>query len=187
MNLFPENKLRQVNIWFLSNLPVQTRAERLCIITAWWVNFNKKTYFSISSSWIKLYCLCICSKKNIPVFHLNYERKDLALRVTVNNANGDDAYEAKLVGTFPDMLSYSGVRSHQTTVNNSTASCYLVKFRLTLSDLTQISPRPLSFQPQLNHSWSSSGSNIFCPPVFHLCLGSNLLSWYYCQCNTQIH
>lgn len=51
------------------------------------------------------------------MFHLNYERKDLALRVTVNNVNGDDAYEAKLVGTFPDMLSYSGVRSHQTTVN----------------------------------------------------------------------
>uniref|UniRef100_A0A665WQV3 Integrin alpha-2 domain-containing protein n=1 Tax=Echeneis naucrates TaxID=173247 RepID=A0A665WQV3_ECHNA len=49
-------------------------------------------------------------KNNIPVFHLNYERKDLALQVTVNNMNGDDAYEAKLVGTFPDSLSYSGVR-----------------------------------------------------------------------------
>ncbi|XP_041806049.1 integrin alpha-6 isoform X2 [Chelmon rostratus] len=35
-------------------------------------------------------------KKNIPVFHLNYERKDLALRVTVNNMDGDDAYEARL-------------------------------------------------------------------------------------------
>ncbi|XP_040004466.1 integrin alpha-6 isoform X2 [Xiphias gladius] len=55
-------------------------------------------------------------KNNIPVFHLNYERKDLALRVTVNNMNGDDAYEAKLLGTFPDALSYSGVRSHQTMV-----------------------------------------------------------------------
>lgn len=31
----------------------------------------------------------------------------------MNNMNGDDAYEAKLVGTFPDILSYSGVRSHQ--------------------------------------------------------------------------
>lgn len=56
---------------------------------------------------------CTCSKNNIPVFYLNYERKNLALQVTVNNMNGDDAYEAKLVGTFPDVLSYSGVRSHQ--------------------------------------------------------------------------
>uniref|UniRef100_A0A8C9Z961 Integrin subunit alpha 6 n=1 Tax=Sander lucioperca TaxID=283035 RepID=A0A8C9Z961_SANLU len=47
-------------------------------------------------------------KNTVPVFHLNYERKDLALRVTVNNMNEDDAYEAKLVGTFPDTLSYSG-------------------------------------------------------------------------------
>uniref|UniRef100_A0A7N6A5N5 Integrin alpha-2 domain-containing protein n=1 Tax=Anabas testudineus TaxID=64144 RepID=A0A7N6A5N5_ANATE len=39
--------------------------------------------------------------------------RNLALQVTVNNMNGDDAYEAKLVGTFPDILSYSGVRSHQ--------------------------------------------------------------------------
>lgn len=42
------------------------------------------------------------------------------MRVTVNNMNEDDAYEAKLVGTFPDTLSYSGVRSHQTTVNKTT-------------------------------------------------------------------
>ncbi|XP_074550667.1 integrin alpha-6 isoform X2 [Halichoeres trimaculatus] len=53
-------------------------------------------------------------KNNIPVFHLNYERKDLAVRVTVNNMNGDDAYEAKVVGSFPESLSYSGVRSPQT-------------------------------------------------------------------------
>ncbi|XP_038576430.1 LOW QUALITY PROTEIN: integrin alpha-6 [Micropterus salmoides] len=74
-------------------------------------------------------------KKNIPVFHLNYERKDLALRVTVNNMNGDDAYEAKLVGNFPDTLSYSGVRSHQPMIekpitctanqNGSQADCEL--------------------------------------------------------------
>lgn len=61
-------------------------------------------------------CFCVCSKNNLPVFHLNYERKDLALRVTVSNANGDDAYEAKLLATFPDTVSYSGVRSHQTVV-----------------------------------------------------------------------
>ncbi|XP_035030924.1 integrin alpha-6 isoform X1 [Hippoglossus stenolepis] len=71
-------------------------------------------------------------KNNVPVFHLNYERKDLALRVTVNNMNGDDAYEAKLVGTFPDTLSYSGVRSQQTmpiiciaNQNGSQADCEL--------------------------------------------------------------
>uniref|UniRef100_A0A7N8XW57 Integrin, alpha 6a n=1 Tax=Mastacembelus armatus TaxID=205130 RepID=A0A7N8XW57_9TELE len=71
-------------------------------------------------------------KNNIPVFYLNYERKDLALQVTVNNLNGDDAYEAKLVGTFPDTLSYSGVRSHQTkpviciaNQNGSQADCEL--------------------------------------------------------------
>ncbi|XP_078118003.1 integrin alpha-6 isoform X1 [Sander vitreus] len=74
-------------------------------------------------------------KNNVPVFHLNYERKDLTLRVTVNNMNEDDAYEAKLVGTFPDTLSYSGVRSHQTTMekpiictanqNGSQADCEL--------------------------------------------------------------
>ncbi|XP_065818223.1 integrin alpha-6 isoform X1 [Labrus bergylta] len=73
-------------------------------------------------------------RNNVPVFYLNYERKDLALRVTVNNMNGDDAYEAKVVGTFPETLSYSGVRS-QTTVdkpiictanqNGSQADCEL--------------------------------------------------------------
>ncbi|XP_035531993.1 integrin alpha-6 isoform X2 [Morone saxatilis] len=71
-------------------------------------------------------------KRNIPVFHLSYDRKDLALRVTVSNMNGDDAYEAKLVGTFQDTLSYSGIRSHQTppiictpNQNGSQAECEL--------------------------------------------------------------
>ncbi|XP_034549203.1 integrin alpha-6 isoform X2 [Notolabrus celidotus] len=74
-------------------------------------------------------------KNNVPVFHLNYERKDLAVQVTVNNMNGDDAYEAKLVGTFPESLSYSGVRSPQTMIekpvictanqNGSQADCEL--------------------------------------------------------------
>lgn len=61
--------------------------------------------------------VCICSKNNIPVFHWNYERKDLVLRVMVSNMNGDDAYEAKLVGTFSDVLSYSGYRTNQTMVS----------------------------------------------------------------------
>uniref|UniRef100_A0A672JHS5 Uncharacterized protein n=1 Tax=Salarias fasciatus TaxID=181472 RepID=A0A672JHS5_SALFA len=53
-------------------------------------------------------------KNNLPEFHMNYERKDLAVRVTVSNMNGDDAYETKLVGSFPDTLPYSGVRSRLT-------------------------------------------------------------------------
>ncbi|KAG7227580.1 hypothetical protein INR49_005395 [Caranx melampygus] len=53
-------------------------------------------------------------KNSVPVFHMNYERKNLFLQVTVSNMNGDDAYEAKLVGAFSDELSYSGVRSNQT-------------------------------------------------------------------------
>ncbi|XP_051938757.1 integrin alpha-6 isoform X2 [Hippocampus zosterae] len=57
------------------------------------------------------------TRDNVSVFHLTYERKDLALRLTVSNMNGDDAYEAKLMGSFPDTLSYSGVRSHRTTMD----------------------------------------------------------------------
>eukprot|EP00066_Takifugu_rubripes_P018741 XP_011608007.1 PREDICTED: integrin alpha-6 isoform X1 [Takifugu rubripes] len=54
-------------------------------------------------------------ENNIPVFHLSYQRKDLAVQITVSNTNGDDAYEARLLATFPKMLSYSGVRSHSAT------------------------------------------------------------------------
>ncbi|XP_071388011.1 integrin alpha-6 isoform X2 [Centroberyx affinis] len=54
-------------------------------------------------------------ENGLPVFSLNDQKKDLALQVTVRNRNGDDAHETKLVGTFPDTLSYSGFRSHKTT------------------------------------------------------------------------
>uniref|UniRef100_A0A667ZFD5 Integrin subunit alpha 6 n=1 Tax=Myripristis murdjan TaxID=586833 RepID=A0A667ZFD5_9TELE len=50
-------------------------------------------------------------ENGVPVFSLNDQKKDLALQVTVKNKNGDDAHEAKLVGTFPDTLSYSGFHS----------------------------------------------------------------------------
>ncbi|KAM3861692.1 integrin alpha-6 [Diretmus argenteus] len=53
-------------------------------------------------------------ENGLPVFSLNDQKKDIALQVTVKNKNGDDAHEAKLVGTFPDTLSYSGFRSHKT-------------------------------------------------------------------------
>lgn len=45
------------------------------------------------------------------MFYLSYDRKDLALRVTVSNTGGDDAYEAKLLANFSSVLSYSGFRS----------------------------------------------------------------------------
>lgn len=50
------------------------------------------------------------------MFHLTYQRKDLAVQVTVDNMGGDDAYEAKLLTTFPKTLSYSGVRSNPAPV-----------------------------------------------------------------------
>uniref|UniRef100_A0AAR2IPG4 Integrin alpha-2 domain-containing protein n=1 Tax=Pygocentrus nattereri TaxID=42514 RepID=A0AAR2IPG4_PYGNA len=62
------------------------------------------------------------------------DQKDIALEVTVKNRNGDDAHEAKLVGQFGDLLSYSGFRSHRTTdkqvicvanQNGSQADCEL--------------------------------------------------------------
>ncbi|XP_014264483.3 integrin alpha-6 isoform X2 [Maylandia zebra] len=58
------------------------------------------------------------SKNGIPEFIVKSQRKDLAVLVTVSNMNGDDAYEAKLVGTFPNTMSYSGVRTDQTTMEN---------------------------------------------------------------------
>ncbi|XP_034041834.1 integrin alpha-6 isoform X2 [Thalassophryne amazonica] len=54
-------------------------------------------------------------ENGVPVFSLNDQKKDLAVQVTVKNKNGDDAHEAKLVGTFPESLSYFGVRSQKTT------------------------------------------------------------------------
>uniref|UniRef100_A0A3B5MMJ3 Integrin, alpha 6a n=1 Tax=Xiphophorus couchianus TaxID=32473 RepID=A0A3B5MMJ3_9TELE len=71
----------------------------------------------------------LCSAHNIPEFKLTYEKKDLAVKVTVTNKNGDDAYEAKLVGKFPEILSYSGVRSSNKQIlctanhNGSEADC----------------------------------------------------------------
>uniref|UniRef100_A0A3B5MPC8 Integrin, alpha 6a n=1 Tax=Xiphophorus couchianus TaxID=32473 RepID=A0A3B5MPC8_9TELE len=73
----------------------------------------------------------LCSAHNIPEFKLTYEKKDLAVKVTVTNKNGDDAYEAKLVGKFPEILSYSGVRSSNKQIlctanhNGSEAECEL--------------------------------------------------------------
>uniref|UniRef100_A0A3B3RSL9 Integrin subunit alpha 6 n=1 Tax=Paramormyrops kingsleyae TaxID=1676925 RepID=A0A3B3RSL9_9TELE len=46
------------------------------------------------------------SENGVPVISLS-DQKDIALEITVKNRNGDDAHEAKLVGTFPSSLSYS--------------------------------------------------------------------------------
>ncbi|XP_028249153.1 integrin alpha-6 isoform X2 [Parambassis ranga] len=74
----------------------------------------------------------LTNRNGIPEFVLDYEKKDLALRVTVTNMNGDDAYEAKLVLNFLGTLSYSGVRSNPTTniicsanQNDTQADCEL--------------------------------------------------------------
>ncbi|KAM9343502.1 integrin alpha-6 isoform 2-T3 [Pholidichthys leucotaenia] len=66
---------------------------------------NPDTYFALKSN------------NKVPEFHLNYEKKDLALLVTVSNMNGDSAYEAKLVASFPNTLSYSAVRPHATSMD----------------------------------------------------------------------
>ncbi|KAG7282248.1 hypothetical protein CRUP_038416 [Coryphaenoides rupestris] len=64
-----------------------------------------------------------CSKES------NQDKKDLALQVTVRNRDGDDAHEARLLGTFPDSLSYSGFREKQVICianqNGSLADCDL--------------------------------------------------------------
>uniref|UniRef100_A0A8C7HLJ3 Integrin subunit alpha 6 n=1 Tax=Oncorhynchus kisutch TaxID=8019 RepID=A0A8C7HLJ3_ONCKI len=53
-------------------------------------------------------------QNGLPVISLS-DQKDIALEVTVKNRNGDDAHEAKLVGMFPNALSFSGFRSQKTT------------------------------------------------------------------------
>uniref|UniRef100_A0A8C8K9D4 Integrin alpha-2 domain-containing protein n=1 Tax=Oncorhynchus tshawytscha TaxID=74940 RepID=A0A8C8K9D4_ONCTS len=53
-------------------------------------------------------------ENGLPVISLS-DQKDIALEVTVKNRNGDDAHEAKLVGMFPNALSYSGFRSQKMT------------------------------------------------------------------------
>lgn len=62
--------------------------------------------------------LCFCSENGTPVLVLK-DQKDIALEITVTNSpsdarnpqkDGEDAYEAKLIATFPDSLTYSAFR-----------------------------------------------------------------------------
>ncbi|XP_018423477.1 PREDICTED: integrin alpha-7 [Nanorana parkeri] len=61
-------------------------------------------------------------ENDVPVFALT-DQKDIILKITVNNIpsdlqnpqlDGDDAHEAQLIATFPDTMSYSGVRPFET-------------------------------------------------------------------------
>ncbi len=45
----------------------------------------------------------------MPVISLS-NQKDIALEVTVSNLNGDDAYEASVLASFPKSLTYSAFR-----------------------------------------------------------------------------
>lgn len=74
------------------------------------------------------------SRENgLPVISLS-DQKDIALEVTVKNRNGDDAHEAKLVGRFPNALSYSGFRSQKMTVSEVT----LVYFSMHIFAIRQV-------------------------------------------------
>lgn len=45
----------------------------------------------------------------MPVISLS-DQKDIALEVKVTNLNGDDAYEASVLASFPRSLTYSAFR-----------------------------------------------------------------------------
>ncbi|KAJ8403330.1 hypothetical protein AAFF_G00351020 [Aldrovandia affinis] len=65
-------------------------------------------------------------ENGIPVISLS-DQKDIALEITVNNKNGEDAHEAKLLGSFPSALSYSAFRSQRTTACSNEARCVEIK------------------------------------------------------------
>lgn len=73
-----------------------------------------------------LYFIVLNRKNDIAVVSLS-DQKDIALEVTVKNRNGDDAHEAKLIGWFGDLLSYSGFRSQKSTVSSKDKKLYSVK------------------------------------------------------------
>ncbi|KAJ8349831.1 hypothetical protein SKAU_G00249610 [Synaphobranchus kaupii] len=50
----------------------------------------------------------------VPVMSLS-EQKDIALEVTVTNKNGEDAHDARLVGSFPPALRYSAFHTQRAT------------------------------------------------------------------------
>lgn len=121
ISVFKEYKIDCASIiiifLYYSNLTSKELLGDVSFVNASTCNW-KPVLFSPRSVWSQ-WQLCFCSENNVPVFFLNYQKKDLALLVTVTNMNGDDAYEAKLVGNFPNTLSYSGVRSMTVSMTES--------------------------------------------------------------------
>lgn len=85
-----------------------------------WINNHKKqTCIRICFPNAQKPCtFCFCSENGMPVLVLK-DQKDIALEITVTNnpsdiknpqKDGEDAYEAKLIATFPDSLTYSAFR-----------------------------------------------------------------------------
>lgn len=64
----------------------------------------------------------------MPVIKLSGQ-KDIALEVKVTNLNGDDAYEASVVASFPSSLSYSALRFPPNV--SLTPLCHTVSLSLT--------------------------------------------------------
>uniref|UniRef100_A0A3Q3WNG7 Uncharacterized protein n=1 Tax=Mola mola TaxID=94237 RepID=A0A3Q3WNG7_MOLML len=66
-------------------------------------------------------------ENGLPLISLS-DQKDIALEVKVTNLNGDDAYEASVLASFPTSLTYSAFRRKVTCVantNGSQADCEL--------------------------------------------------------------
>ncbi|KAM3933620.1 integrin alpha-7 isoform 1-T1 [Leptodactylus fuscus] len=66
-------------------------------------------------------------ENNVPVFSLT-DQKDVVLKITVTNSpsdplhphlDGDDAHAAQLIASFPETMSYSGVRAAPLTVDKT--------------------------------------------------------------------
>ncbi|XP_035526753.1 integrin alpha-6-like isoform X1 [Morone saxatilis] len=55
-------------------------------------------------------------ENGVPVISLS-DQKNIALEVTVTNLNGDDAYEASVIASFPSSLTYSTYRPQTNLVN----------------------------------------------------------------------
>uniref|UniRef100_A0A8C7QFQ6 Integrin subunit alpha 6 n=1 Tax=Oncorhynchus mykiss TaxID=8022 RepID=A0A8C7QFQ6_ONCMY len=73
-------------------------------------------------------------ENGLPVISLS-DQKDIALEVTVKNRNGDDAHEAKLVGMFPNALSYSAFRDY-VFFPNTQSFCMSEACNYTRTDVT---------------------------------------------------
>lgn len=53
--------------------------------------------------------MCVQRDGGVPLISLS-KQKEIALEVKVTNLNGDDAYEASVLASFPSSLTYSTSR-----------------------------------------------------------------------------